>query len=237
MSMESESPSSPPSSASSTASSVSSSSVSSDPSALGFPYYDAQPPYGYYHPPHPRHPHPLHQRHRHAPRHGGMKSPYYQAYMQYQMAEEEEGDEETSEVPDDELQPDSKKTCFLGRLWSNIDKERLQSLLLKFGEVEEVKIMPCPPGTRAKGYGFVTFVEEEAAQRLKEGSLVMDGKTINVSEAIHKKPKKRMVDPHAFYYPPMPYYVIPYGTTPYAFPMTSSPIRYYDSPTIGGYYI
>lgn len=83
------------------------------------------------------------------------------------------------------------KKLFVGGLsWGTTD-EGLHQAFERFGEIVEAKVITDRETGRSRGFGFVTFVNDEgAASAISEmdGSQ-LDGRTIKVNEAEDKGPR------------------------------------------------
>ncbi len=83
------------------------------------------------------------------------------------------------------------KKLFVGGLsWGTTD-EGLQGAFSRFGEIVEAKVITDRETGRSRGFGFVTFANDEgAASAITEmdGS-ELDGRTIKVNEAEDKGPR------------------------------------------------
>ncbi|SCU92404.1 LAMI_0E10220g1_1 [Lachancea mirantina] len=60
---------------------------------------------------------------------------------------------------------DPFKTIFVGRLPFRISEMELQKEFVKFGEIDQVRVVRSKITTTSRGYGFVTYVEESAARK------------------------------------------------------------------------
>ena len=60
---------------------------------------------------------------------------------------------------------DQKNKIYVGNLPFTIDDAQLKELFGKFGEVEEAIVIKNKFNGRSKGFGFVTFKEEEAVEK------------------------------------------------------------------------
>jgi RNA recognition motif-containing protein len=86
---------------------------------------------------------------------------------------------------------DQKNKLYVGNLPYNITQEQLKEIFEKFGEVVEVIIITDKFSGRSKGFGFVTFVDEKAAEEaLKMNEEEIMGRKIVVNIA---RPKKETV--------------------------------------------
>lgn len=74
---------------------------------------------------------------------------------------------------------------FVGNLPFSVDNDRLKSEFDKFGEVISAKVIMDRNSGRSRGYGFVEFAEESAAQDAVNGmnEQEMDGRKLTVSMA------------------------------------------------------
>jgi RNA recognition motif-containing protein len=89
-----------------------------------------------------------------------------------------------------------KKKIFVGNLDFDLKTEDMEKMFSKFGEIEDCIVITDRDSNRSKGFGFVTFVDEESVDKaIKE----MNGKeiegrklTVNVAEEkerSHSKPR------------------------------------------------
>jgi len=80
------------------------------------------------------------------------------------------------------------KKLFVGGLsWGTTD-EGMRGAFEKFGAVEDAKVIMDRETGRSRGFGFVTFSDDDAAMsamRALDGSQ-LDGRTIKVNEAQEK---------------------------------------------------
>lgn len=66
----------------------------------------------------------------------------------------------------------NKSKIYVGNLAYSVTGDDLRNLFTNYGEIADVKVITDFETGRSKGFGFVTFVTEEAANT----SLEMDGK-------------------------------------------------------------
>jgi RNA recognition motif-containing protein len=78
----------------------------------------------------------------------------------------------------------SKKLFVGGLSWGTTD-EGLQAAFARFGEVLEAKVITDRETGRSRGFGFVTFANEEQASNAvaEMNNSKLDGRTIRVNEA------------------------------------------------------
>ena len=77
------------------------------------------------------------------------------------------------------------KKLFVGSLSWDTNDTKLHQAFSQFGEVTEAKVITDRDSGRSRGFGFVTFEDEEAADRAI-GALndtELDGRTIKVNVA------------------------------------------------------
>lgn len=74
---------------------------------------------------------------------------------------------------------------FVGNLPFSVDNDKLQAEFDKFGEVASAKVIMDRNSGRSRGYGFVEFADESAAQAAVDGmnEQEMDGRKLTVSLA------------------------------------------------------
>jgi RNA recognition motif-containing protein len=89
-----------------------------------------------------------------------------------------------------EVEPMAKK-LFVGGLSWNMKDEDLRQAFAPHGEITEAKVVTDRDTGRSRGFGFVTFAQNEDAQSAiaKMDGATLDGKTIKVNEAQEKSPR------------------------------------------------
>ena len=83
------------------------------------------------------------------------------------------------------------KKLFVGGLsWDTTD-DGLRQAFQVHGEITEAKVITDRETGRSRGFGFVTFAEDENAKSAisKMDGSSLDGKTIKVNEAQEKSPR------------------------------------------------
>lgn len=83
------------------------------------------------------------------------------------------------------------KKLFVGGLSWNTDDEGLRQAFEKFGEVTEARVITDRDTGRSRGFGFVSFTDDEAASSAMSemDGTDLDGRTIKVNEA-QEKPRR-----------------------------------------------
>lgn len=85
---------------------------------------------------------------------------------------------------------------FVGSLsWDTTDQS-LREAFEKFGEVVEAKVITERDSGRSRGFGFVTFTDDEAGRNAisEMNGTELDGRTIRVDEASERKPRESRYD-------------------------------------------
>jgi len=81
------------------------------------------------------------------------------------------------------------KKLFVGSLaWATTD-DTLREAFARFGEVVDAKVITDRDTGRSRGFGFVTFADDAAAEEAIEAmnGSTLDGRTLNVDEAQDKR--------------------------------------------------
>jgi len=87
----------------------------------------------------------------------------------------------------------AKNKLFVGNLnWETKD-DGLRAAFEPFGEIVEAKVISDRNTGRSRGFGFVTFEEDDDAQKAMEelDGQELDGRSIRVNEARDKKSNNR----------------------------------------------
>ena len=74
---------------------------------------------------------------------------------------------------------------YVGNLAYSVDDDKLKELFSPFGEIEEAIVIVDRFSKRSKGFGFVTFKDEESAQKAisEMSEKEIDGRKMKVNEA------------------------------------------------------
>lgn len=78
---------------------------------------------------------------------------------------------------------------YVGNLPFSVDDEALKKAFSAFGEVEDATVIIDKFSKRSKGFGFVTFSDDESAKKAisEMNEKDFEGRTIKVSEARPKE--------------------------------------------------
>lgn len=84
---------------------------------------------------------------------------------------------------------------YVGNLPFSIDSEKLKELFSSHGEIEEATVISDKFSGRSKGFGFVTFSDDEGAKKaIKEmNEKEVEGRALKVNEArpMEDRPPRR----------------------------------------------
>ena len=83
------------------------------------------------------------------------------------------------------------KKLFVGSLAWATDDHGLRSAFERYGEVTDAKVITDRDTGRSRGFGFVTFADDAAADRAIEemNGQNIDGRSVNVNEARERAPR------------------------------------------------
>jgi RNA recognition motif-containing protein len=86
---------------------------------------------------------------------------------------------------------DIMKKLYVGNMPFSITQERLKEMFAVFGEVTEVTVIMDRRSGRSKGFGFVTFSDDAAADKAiaDMNGKDMEGRPLTVSEARPMTPR------------------------------------------------
>ena len=81
------------------------------------------------------------------------------------------------------------KKLFVGSLSWNTNDEGLRQAFVQYGEVTEAKVIADRDTGRSRGFGFVTFEDEDAADKAVAAlnGTELDGRTIRVNVAQERR--------------------------------------------------
>jgi len=80
---------------------------------------------------------------------------------------------------------------YVGNLPFKVDREQLMELFSSYGEIEEAVVISDKFSGRSKGFGFVTFKEDEAGQKAisEMNDKEVEGRKLKVNEARPMEPR------------------------------------------------
>ena len=83
------------------------------------------------------------------------------------------------------------KKLFVGGLSWDTNDDGLRQAFASYGEITEAKVITDRDTGRSRGFGFVTFAQDDDAKTAisKMDGTDLDGKTIKVNEAQEKSPR------------------------------------------------
>ena len=87
------------------------------------------------------------------------------------------------------------KRIYVGNLPFSVGQEQLQELFSQYGEIEEAVVVSNKFSGRSKGFGFVSFVDDAAADKAiaEMNKKEVEGRPLNDKEAIpfdENKPRR-----------------------------------------------
>ncbi|HJZ19027.1 MAG TPA: RNA-binding protein [Candidatus Nanoarchaeia archaeon] len=77
------------------------------------------------------------------------------------------------------------KKLYVGNLSFSVDDSKLRDIFSSYGEIEEATVIIDKFSKRSKGFGFVTFKNDEDADKAVEemNGKEVEGRTLKVNEA------------------------------------------------------
>jgi RNA recognition motif-containing protein len=80
---------------------------------------------------------------------------------------------------------------YVGNLPYSVDDAQMREMCAEFGEIKDVKVISDYATGRSKGFAFVEFTSEDAANKCVEGlnGREMDGRALNVTIARPQAPR------------------------------------------------
>ncbi len=83
------------------------------------------------------------------------------------------------------------KKLFVGGLSWGTSEDQLHTAFEQYGDVQEAKIITDRDSGRSRGFGFVTFANEQDAINAIDGmnGTELDGRNLNVNEAKERAPR------------------------------------------------
>ncbi|MFS7963686.1 putative RNA recognition motif domain, nucleotide-binding alpha-beta plait domain superfamily [Helianthus anomalus] len=84
------------------------------------------------------------------------------------------------------MEPDNGK-LFIGGISWDTDEDRLKEYFGSYGEVSEAVIMRDRLTGRARGFGFVVFVDPAVAERVVMEKHMIDGRTVEAKKAVPRE--------------------------------------------------
>jgi len=84
---------------------------------------------------------------------------------------------------------------YVGNLSFDLDSEKLKGLFATYGEIEEAIVISDKFSGRSKGFGFVTFADDESAKKAiaEMNDKEIEGRKLKVNEArpMEDRPPRR----------------------------------------------
>ncbi len=100
-----------------------------------------------------------------------------------------EGGSEPAEIQSREVRVEMSKKLFVGNLSWGVDRDSLYQAFEPFGEIEDARVITDRDTGRSRGFGFVTFVEDDAGTKAMEemNGKDVDGRPLRVNEAMERQ--------------------------------------------------
>ncbi len=91
------------------------------------------------------------------------------------------------------MNKEQKMKVYVGNLPFTVNDDKLKELFASFGEITEATIIKDKFSGRSKGFGFITFANEEEAKKAIEemNKKEIEGREITVNEAKPMDPNNR----------------------------------------------
>ena len=87
------------------------------------------------------------------------------------------------------------KKLYVGNLAFGVDEDKLKELFSSYGEIEEVNLIKDKFSNRSKGFGFITFTNDEDADKAisEMNEKEVEGRKLTVNEAkpMEERPPRR----------------------------------------------
>jgi len=132
-------------------------------------------------------------------------------------------------IPKRDMDNNTRK-LFVGGIPINLTNVEFRQHFEKFGAVADAQIMTERQTGHSRGFGFVTFEEDEVARNTLKVRHVIQGKTVEVKKAQPKKVERQPIHiVHPYPYPYFPPYASMYAPAPvYGVPALYQPPMAYD---------
>jgi RNA recognition motif-containing protein len=84
------------------------------------------------------------------------------------------------------------KKVYVGNLPFSVDDGKLKEIFSEFGDIEEAVVITDKYTRRSKGFGFVTFAQDEAADKAisEMNEKEVEGRAVKVNEAKPMEPRE-----------------------------------------------
>lgn len=81
----------------------------------------------------------------------------------------------------------SQNKLYVGNFPYSVTEDQLREIFSQYGEISELAMIMDRDTGRPKGFGFITFATQEAAERaLEQNGNDLDGRPLKVNVAIDK---------------------------------------------------
>lgn len=81
----------------------------------------------------------------------------------------------------------SQNKLYVGNFPYSVNEDQLRGIFSQYGEISELALIMDRDTGRPKGFGFITFATQEAAEKaLEQNGNDLDGRPLKVNMAIDK---------------------------------------------------
>jgi len=81
----------------------------------------------------------------------------------------------------------SQNKLYVGNFPYSVSEDQLRGIFSQYGEISELAMIMDRDSGRPKGFGFITFATQEAAEKaLEQNGNDLDGRPLKVNMAIDK---------------------------------------------------
>ena len=84
---------------------------------------------------------------------------------------------------------ENKKKIFVGNLPFSMTQDGLQNLFSEFGEITQISLITDRMTGRSKGFAFVEFAEESAADAATKKQITVEGRELVINIARPREPR------------------------------------------------
>ncbi|HAZ73491.1 MAG TPA: RNA-binding protein [Candidatus Pacebacteria bacterium] len=84
---------------------------------------------------------------------------------------------------------ENKKKIFVGNLPFSMTQDGLQELFSEFGEITQISLITDRMTGRSKGFAFVEFAEESAADAATKKQIAVEGRELVINIARPREPR------------------------------------------------
>lgn len=84
----------------------------------------------------------------------------------------------------------AQNKLYIGNLPYAVDEAKLRSVFAAYGEISDVAVIKDRDSGRPKGFAFITFASQQAAEKaLEQNGRDLDGRPLKVNVAVERDAK------------------------------------------------